>query len=81
MAEVDGEVLLTVVDDGVGIETDDRRLIFERFTRLDAARTRDAGGTGLGLAIVREIVGRHGGTVELADDRPTRFVVRLPLAR
>ena len=47
----------------------DRERVFDRFTRLDDARARDAGGTGLGLAIVRELVRRHGGTVEL-DDAP-----------
>ncbi len=62
--------LITVTDDGPGIPPADRDRVFERFTRLDDARARDAGGCGLGLAIVRELVRRHGGTVQLADARP-----------
>jgi signal transduction histidine kinase len=53
--------------------------VFDRFTRLDDARARDAGGSGLGLAIVRELVRRHGGTVTLGDANPgLRVDVRLP---
>ncbi|WP_297008934.1 HAMP domain-containing sensor histidine kinase [uncultured Corynebacterium sp.] len=58
-------VLLTVADDGAGVPPGDRERIFDRFTRLDEGRTRDAGGSGLGLAIVREVVGVHGGTVSV----------------
>jgi signal transduction histidine kinase len=69
----------TVIDDGPGIAASDRERVFERFTRLDDARTRDAGGSGLGLAIVRELVRRHGGTVTLADADPgVRAQVQLP---
>ena len=83
--------VLSVSDDGPGIAAADRERVFERFTRLDAARSRDDGGSGLGLAIVRGVVARHGGTVTLADarvdghtDGPAgagpglRVVVRLP---
>jgi signal transduction histidine kinase len=71
----------TVIDDGPGIKPSDRERVFERFTRLDDARARDAGGSGLGLAIVRELVRRHGGTVTLADADPgVRAQVRLPLS-
>ncbi len=69
---------LTVTDDGAGIPPEQREHIFERFTRLDAARTRDAGGSGLGLAITRDIVERHGGTIVVADGHPTRFVIQMP---
>jgi signal transduction histidine kinase len=70
--------LVTVTDDGPGIPTADRERVFDRFTRLDDARARDAGGAGLGLAIVRELVRRHGGTVRLADAGPgVRAEVRL----
>ncbi|MGC9668529.1 sensor histidine kinase [Planosporangium sp. 12N6] len=70
----------TVIDDGPGIAPADRERVFERFTRLDDARARDAGGAGLGLAIVQELVRRHGGTVTLADAKPgVRARVRLPV--
>ena len=53
--------------------------MFERFTRLDHARTRDSGGVGLGLAIVRDAVAAHAGTVTVEDANPgARFVVLLP---
>ena len=79
-AESDGqEVVVTVTDDGEGIPGPLRERVFDRFTRLDDGRARDAGGTGLGLAIVRELVRRHGGTVRLLDARPgVRAEVRLP---
>ena len=58
----------------------DRERVFQRFTRLDDGRARDAGGSGLGLAIVRELVRRHGGTVTLSDANPgLRVDVRLPV--
>jgi signal transduction histidine kinase len=72
---------ITVTDDGPGIPPSDRERVFDRFTRLDDARARDAGGSGLGLAIVRELVRRHGGTVTLTDAAPgLRADVRLPSA-
>lgn len=57
------DVLVSVSDDGPGIAPADRERVFDRFTRLDDARDRDAGGSGLGLAIVRELVSRAEGTV------------------
>jgi signal transduction histidine kinase len=75
------EVLLTVADDGPGIGAEQRGIVFERFTRLDDARDRDAGGAGLGLAIVREIAASHGGVVTVEDNQPgARLIVRLPSA-
>lgn len=78
-------VMLTVEDDGPGIPVEHRSEVFERFTRLDEGRARDAGGLGLGLAMVRSIAHHHGGTVEITD--PTdpaypgaRLVVTLPVA-
>ncbi|WP_460917109.1 sensor histidine kinase [Plantactinospora veratri] len=74
--------LVTVTDDGPGIPAADRDRVFDRFTRLDDARARDAGGAGLGLAIVRELVRRQGGTVTLGDAGPgLRVEVRLPAER
>ena len=57
------EVELTVDDDGPGIPVEDRERVFERFTRLDDGRARDAGGLGLGLSMVKAIVEQHGGSV------------------
>lgn len=77
--------LVTVTDDGPGIPPADRERVFDRFTRLDDARARDAGGAGLGLAIVRELVRRHGGSVRLteadaASGTGLRAEIRLPAA-
>ncbi|MFC8388337.1 sensor histidine kinase [Streptomyces sp. NPDC057238] len=75
--------VLGVADDGEGVAEADRERIFERFVRLDAARSRDDGGAGLGLAIARDVAVRHGGTLT-ASAAPTGgalFELRLPLAR
>jgi len=63
-----GRAVLTVTDDGPGIPAGERERVFERFTRLDDARDRDAGGTGLGLAIVRELLRRSDGSISLQDN-------------
>ncbi|MEV4812224.1 HAMP domain-containing sensor histidine kinase [Micromonospora avicenniae] len=71
--------LVTVTDDGPGIPAPDRDRVFDRFTRLDDARARDAGGAGLGLSIVRELVRRAGGTISLTDAEPgLRVLLRVP---
>ena len=80
LTELDSRAQLSVSDDGDGIPAEDRQRIFERFARLDEGRTRDAGGTGLGLAIVRDIIERHGGTIDVDEISSTEFVVKLPLA-
>jgi signal transduction histidine kinase len=75
----DGQVVLVVADDGPGISAAERQRIFERFARLDEARTEDDGGSGLGLAIAKEIVVAHGGSIEATDSRVgARFEIRLP---
>jgi signal transduction histidine kinase len=82
LAQVDPDtVRLAVSDDGPGIAPSQRERVFERFVRLDEARSPRGGGAGLGLAIVREIVTAHGGTA-VAEDTPAgaRLVVRLPAA-
>jgi signal transduction histidine kinase len=69
-----------VTDDGPGIPEADRERVFERFTRLDDARDRDAGGTGLGLAIVAELLRGVDGTIRLEEAGPSgglRAEVRL----
>jgi signal transduction histidine kinase len=72
--------VLVVADDGPGIPVQHHATVFQRFTRLDEARSRDVGGSGLGLAIVHDIVAHHGGTIVIAssDGEGARFVVTLP---
>lgn len=71
---------LSVADRGPGIPDADRVRIFERFYRVDAARSRERGGTGLGLSIVKHLVGLHGGTVGVAprDGGGSIFTISLP---
>ena len=71
-------VELVVADDGPGVPGEHAESIFERFTRLDDARARDAGGSGLGLAITRELLARNGATIKLETQAPegARFLVR-----
>ncbi|MFJ2808821.1 sensor histidine kinase [Kitasatospora sp. NPDC087271] len=80
----DGHAVLTVTDDGPGIPPEDRERVFDRFVRLDDARSRDAGGAGLGLALVRSIARGVHGTAAFTDPPSpgpgARAVVRLPLA-
>ncbi|WP_292769549.1 cell wall metabolism sensor histidine kinase WalK [Microbacterium sp. UBA3486] len=78
----DGHVFVTVEDDGTGVPAEERERIFERFVRLDEARSRDAGGSGLGLAIARGLATRSRGTLTVDDSRwgGARFVLALPLS-
>ncbi|MFI7409328.1 sensor histidine kinase [Streptomyces sp. NPDC049627] len=80
----DGEwAVAAVADDGDGVAEADRERIFERFVRLDEARSRDDGGAGLGLAIARDVAVRHGGTLTVgrAPAGGALFELRLPQAR
>jgi two-component system phosphate regulon sensor histidine kinase PhoR len=76
------EAVVTVSDTGIGIPLADQERIFERFYRVDAARSREAGGTGLGLSIAKHIVEVHGGRlwVESAVGSGSRFSFSVPLA-
>jgi signal transduction histidine kinase len=75
------QVTITVADSGAGIPADRLATVFERFTRLDPARTREGGGVGLGLAIVKAIARAHGGTVQVrsAPGAGSVFELALPL--
>jgi signal transduction histidine kinase len=76
-------VSLRVADTGVGIPSKDLPRVFERFYRVDRARSRDTGGTGLGLAIVKHVAENHGGNVEVSSElgNGSTFEVTLPAAR
>lgn len=76
-------VEITVRDDGPGIPSEAKARIFERFYRLDKARSREQGGTGLGLAIVKNVVQAHGGDVrvESSNGAGTEFFITLPAAK
>jgi two-component system OmpR family sensor kinase len=73
--------VISITDTGPGIPASLRPVIFERFSRGDASRSRKTGGAGLGLAICTAIVSAHKGTITLDDERVagTRIVVRLPV--
>jgi two-component system phosphate regulon sensor histidine kinase PhoR len=76
-------VEIAVSDTGIGIPSDDLNRIFERFYRVDRARSREEGGTGLGLSIVKESLEKMGGSISVESQlgRGTRFFVRLPAGR
>jgi two-component system phosphate regulon sensor histidine kinase PhoR len=76
----DGRVELAVADDGPGIPREAQERIFERFYRVDKARSREQGGTGLGLAIVKHVIQAHGGEVRLESEpgSGSRFILTLP---
>jgi two-component system sensor histidine kinase SenX3 len=78
-----GLVDVSVTDQGIGIAPEDQERIFERFYRVDTARSRATGGTGLGLAIVKHVVDNHGGHVRVWSEpgRGSTFTIDLPAAR
>jgi two-component system sensor histidine kinase SenX3 len=79
-SQSNGEIKLTVADNGVGIPTRDLERIFERFYRVDHGRSRDSGGTGLGLSIVRHVASNHQGRVEVdsREGEGSTFTLILP---
>jgi len=81
--DLDDSVDVSVRDSGIGIPRPDLERIFERFYRVDRARSRETGGTGLGLSIVRHVVGQHGGRV-MVESKPGQgslFSIRIPKQR
>lgn len=79
--KIHDEVLIIIEDEGLGIEASELPRLFERFYRVDRARSRDSGGTGLGLAIVKHLVEAHRGTVEVYSKPSvgTAFYIKLPI--
>ncbi|MCI0542986.1 MAG: ATP-binding protein, partial [Actinobacteria bacterium] len=77
---LDDQAVLILTDTGEGIPTRDLGRVFERFYRVDSARSRTTGGTGLGLAIVRHVAETHGGTVGVESElgRGSVFTVKIP---
>jgi two-component system phosphate regulon sensor histidine kinase PhoR len=78
----DDHVTLTVADTGLGIPSRDLPRVFERFYRVDRARSRETGGTGLGLSIVKHVAENHGGSVRVESELGvgSTFEVRLPVS-
>ncbi|MFC6087772.1 SpoIIE family protein phosphatase [Saccharothrix lopnurensis] len=76
----DGEAVVTVADTGIGVPAEEMPRLFERFHRIDNARSRSNEGSGIGLALVRELVGLHGGTItaDSTEGEGTRFTISLP---
>jgi two-component system sensor histidine kinase SenX3 len=82
VSNADGVVEIAVTDQGIGIPEEDRDRVFERFYRIDPARSRHTGGSGLGLSIVKHVVQNHGGDIRVWSQpgRGSTFTIRLPAA-
>ncbi|MEU9834847.1 SpoIIE family protein phosphatase [Streptosporangium sp. NPDC048047] len=78
--EEDGHAVVTVADTGIGVPAEEVPRLFERFHRIENARSRSNEGSGIGLALVQELVGLHGGTIvaDSTEGEGTRFTIRLP---
>jgi two-component system sensor histidine kinase SenX3 len=82
VSNVDNIVEISITDQGVGIPEEDRDRVFERFYRIDPARSRNTGGSGLGLSIVKHVVQNHGGDIRVWSQpgKGSTFTIRLPEA-
>ena len=80
LRERDGFALISVTDQGPGISAEEQERVFERFYRVDSARSRQTGGTGLGLSIVKHVLANHGGEVSLwsQEGQGSTFTLRIP---
>ena len=74
------DAYIKIIDNGIGIPEEDLNMIFERFYRVDKARTREMGGTGLGLSIAKEILDKNGGSIDIKSevDKGTEVVIKIP---
>ena len=79
----DSHLCIRIVDDGIGIPSEELPFIFERFYRVDRSRSRQTGGSGLGLAIAKSIVNLHHGTIQMNSDRNsgTEVIISLPIRK
>ena len=80
MTEEHNDAVISIRDTGIGIAKGDRERIFDRFYRVDKARSRSKGGSGLGLAIAKAIALSHNGSLEVQSEvgKGSRFIIKLP---